>query len=443
MVRFIRYINPDSDDPTEYLLDLINRHEDGDTVLDIEPPVRQTTAFSTPGGAQYNPTTTIGDVIYCSAAGSPGTLSRLGIGSDNMVFTVTAGGIVEWAFVAAADVTLVDAPDNFIAINVEAAFTELFTGPITFLVTPSTNPEFDYDVANKKYVDDAVGFHFDYFFNDILSDIGGIYFEMTDMDLGGAESSLTKAALGGGDDQAIFNFITLAGEPGIQQLINGIMDVHFHVEKTAGTRSVVIYCELYRRATDTTETLITTSDITPEITSKEEFDLHFVLGADFVLDETDRLVVKFLANLGTGSPTTIVLYQEGDLDSHFTFAVTSTILSNIFVRFDTTDYETLTDGSNADALHVHAGIATQGTETTCVVGLTVIDLGAISDDARDHEVTLQFRTTVVEHILQATDNPKTMTHGTISYFHYKDSGNLKVLVNNDSGVDVEATAFFT
>jgi hypothetical protein len=39
----------------------------------------------------YNPTTTVGDIIYASATASPGTLSRLGVGANNTLVTVLSG----------------------------------------------------------------------------------------------------------------------------------------------------------------------------------------------------------------------------------------------------------------------------------------------------------------------------------------------------------------
>jgi len=44
-----------------------------------------------------NPMTLAGDIIYASAAGSPATAARLGIGSTGQVLTVSSGGVPVWA----------------------------------------------------------------------------------------------------------------------------------------------------------------------------------------------------------------------------------------------------------------------------------------------------------------------------------------------------------
>lgn len=190
-------------------------------------------------------------------------------------------------------------------------------------------------MATRDYVDNAIDFHFDYFYGDTASDIGGIYYDMTDNFLGGGESSLSSAALGAGDDQPIVNFATLSGEPSINDLPAGIYDFHIHVERTGGTRSVIVYAKLYSRTVGGAETLVGTSELSNTITSKINIRLHMITGADATIDTTDRLVVKWFANIGSaGSATTVTVYQEGTTDSHFTFQTSSAILSNVFLRRD-------------------------------------------------------------------------------------------------------------
>jgi len=199
-----------------------------------------------------------------------------------------------------------------------------------------STPTSDLHAATKAYVDDAIGFQFDYYFNNTTSDIGGIYYDMTDSDLGGAETTdievtgLTATT----DDQALFNFATTSGNPGITSLIAGIYTIHADIEKTSGNSSAVVYVELYKRTTAPAETLLGTSEICEEITSKECIIFHMTLASDITLTSTDRLILKFYANIGSGSGANVELYAEGNSDSSFTFRVGSSILSDIFYRQD-------------------------------------------------------------------------------------------------------------
>lgn len=221
-------------------------------------------------------------------------------------------------------------------------------------VVSGVTPTLPAHLATKEYVDLAINVEFDYFLTDTAHTIGGIYYEMHDQETGDAESSFSTGPLGGGSDQALVNFANISGEPGIHALQSGVFSCHLHAERTAGTRSVRIYWELYKR-TDPggVETLITTSEISDPVTSKTAFELHAATPTETDLDTTDILVLKFYANLGGGSPTTIVLYAEGTSDSHFTVPVESSIFNQIYLRQDGTT--PLTANWNAGAYTITAG----------------------------------------------------------------------------------------
>lgn len=187
------------------------------------------------------------------------------------------------------------------------------------------DPTNSQDAATKEYVDTAVeGATFDFFLNNTASDIGGIYFVMDADATGEGESTFTTAGLGSGSDQALTNWATLSTEPQFTELSAGVYDFHFHAEVTVGTRDVVMYAELYKRAAGGAETLLATSEETDLITSKASFDVHLSLSTDTTLLSDDRLVVKTYANVGaSGSNVTVVLYAEGNSASRLEIKTTS------------------------------------------------------------------------------------------------------------------------
>ncbi|KKK71331.1 hypothetical protein LCGC14_2914980, partial [marine sediment metagenome] len=167
----------------------------------------------------------------------------------------------------------------------------------------------------------------------------GSYFNMVDQSTGEAESSDSTGSITQTDGQALTEWITAVGVPGIANLEHGIYSTHVHVEKTGGgARDVQIYFEVHTRThPGGAETLRVTSEISGLITSKESINLHVTLAADVVINATDRLVIKFFANgVSGGNNATIILYSEGTNSSHFSVPISSEVLSTIFLRQDGT-----------------------------------------------------------------------------------------------------------
>lgn len=193
------------------------------------------------------------------------------------------------------------------------------------------------DLATKEYVDTSISFIDEFFFNDTASDIGGIYFKMEDLPTGEAESTFTTAGLGTADDQALSNFATEPGIPGVNSLRGGTYSGHIHVEKTVGTKPLQIYFAVYTRTTGGAETLRTTSEVSGLITSKTDVDLHATIASDIVINTTDRVIYKWFANVGlTGSAVTVVLYAEGNNSSRADIPTGIEVLSSVFSRQDGT-----------------------------------------------------------------------------------------------------------
>ncbi|HEU00248.1 MAG TPA: hypothetical protein ENH89_07825, partial [Aurantimonas coralicida] len=155
----------------------------------------------------------------------------------------------------------------------------LADGTVPFVATVvGVEPTVSNHLVTKEYVDRAINFIEEFFFNNVASDIGGIYFEMLDTSTGAGESTFTAADLGGGDGQALTNWATLAGVPGVITMAEGVYTGHLHAERTVGNRSVNLYFEIWTRLADSpfTETLRITSETSSEITSKTEVELHGV-----------------------------------------------------------------------------------------------------------------------------------------------------------------------
>lgn len=221
-----------------------------------------------------------------------------------------------------------------VAVDIDAIIadgTRPFTGVVAGIGPTASN-----HLVTKEYVDSAISFIHTFQFNDTASDIVGNYSVMEEEATGEGESSFTFAGLGTGDDQPLENFATLVGVPGVAVFSNGTYEAHIHAEVTAGNKPVRIHFELYTsNAAGGGQVLRATSEESALVTSKGEVTLHANLASDVTINDTDRIIIKWLANVGaTGSNVTVVLYAEGTTNAHLDIPTTTEILSSIFVRQD-------------------------------------------------------------------------------------------------------------
>ena len=207
-------------------------------------------------------------------------------------------------------------------------------------------------IVSKKYVDNAINFIADYYFNNTPDAIGGIYYQMTDYDLGEVASSLTTGTLSSGNNQPLFNFISQENI-GTDKLNSGVYSVHLHGSKT-GTKSVSLYVQIYVRTTGGSETLVGTSRNTVNLSlTSNEFDMALSIPSEVQINPTDRLVVEVFCNVGnSGSNPTVTLELEGNNNSRVSVPIESDVLSQTFVRQDGS--KELTDNWDAGSFDITA-----------------------------------------------------------------------------------------
>ncbi len=284
-------------------------------------------------------------------------------------------------------------------------------------VVVGVDPTASNHLATKEYVDSAISFIEEFFLTDTASGIGS-YFNMVDQYTGEAESSDPTGSITQTDGQALTEWITVVGVPGVTNLEHGIYSVHVHVEKTGGgARDVQIYFEIYTRThPGGSETLRATSEISGLITSKVASNLHANLVADVAINVTDRLVIKFFANgVSGGNDATITLYSEGTTSSHFKVPISSEVLSTIFLRQDGT--KALTGNMSVDA-----GITIDGRDISAD--------GALLDAIAGGKVAVDTNATP-DFLGNAFNDGALRTSTGISY---ADGGDFVTLTTNDGEI---------
>lgn len=131
----------------------------------------------------------------------------------------------------------------------------------------------------------------------------------------------------------IQTWITESSQPNTAFISDGIYHLHVHATRTNGTQSTKLLYQLFKRSSGGAETLLVTSELSPEIsTSEQEFDLETFLGEQ-QLDTTDRLLVKvYGVPSGGGSTPTVQLKAEGNTLSRFEIPAVAPSSSSIQVQ---------------------------------------------------------------------------------------------------------------
>lgn len=259
---------------------------------------------------------------------------------------------------------------------------------ITSLATPTVST----DAVTKEYVDIAIAnLRWDYYFNNTDSEIDS-YYEMAQDQTGDDEVILTTPSPLSGSAQDVFQFISDVVVP-FNSIQAGVIDVHVHAKRATGNKSIELYAIIYEYEADTDELPIAATEVSSELTDDEtSYAMHAVLSTDYEIAATSKLLVKILANLGTGSSTTISIYVEGTHDSRISVPVPTHALDDVYIRQSLFNADTFLYASSDDtpvatspasvlaALSGHAGAAfSLNSEDLSYIGH--IGLGNIAADA--------------------------------------------------------------
>ena len=185
------------------------------------------------------------------------------------------------------------------------------------------------EMVNKVYVDFAVAsLGARYYMLDTNSGIEDYKLTSTTAPTG-SENTIVKSSLS--DDDYIAGWISPnANEPDV--LLKGIYNWRIYAEKTGGTKTLRLYWKLVERKSDTSETVIATSALSDEITSKGSLIIPLSLTDDYDVSAGSYVLGKIYADVsGGGSAPEITIYYDGDSDGHWEIPVNLEILNNQYV----------------------------------------------------------------------------------------------------------------
>jgi len=127
---------------------------------------------------------------------------------------------------------------------------------------------------------------------------------------GGAQTVVVSSATGTGVAQA---WVTEPNSPNKTYIPIGIMHAHIHAKKT-GAGNVTLSNQIYKRDVAGTETLLFTTDSTPNLTTSEvSYNLEQYNDAIVALNSTDRIVIKTVYTVASGTPTITIYFEDAYL----------------------------------------------------------------------------------------------------------------------------------
>lgn len=161
--------------------------------------------------------------------------------------------------------------------------------------------------ANLSFFDARYGMGtMDIYFYNITSDIPPFLAMNLTSNWANASEPFSNASLT--DGQTIVNWTTPANMPLPDHLQTGIGNVHLHLAKIAGARTLRVYAKIYLRGAGG-DTLLSITEQSDELTGAQtENTLHFYIN-ETGINATNRITVQLLANItGAGLAPELTTY---------------------------------------------------------------------------------------------------------------------------------------
>ena len=157
-----------------------------------------------------------------------------------------------------------------------------------------------------------------YYFN--ISNTQSPYYEFS-LSATSASEQIISATTGGTQLAYIGGFMTPVGVPNITSLPAGILTFYLHCYDGTTNHTFDIYCELWKRTTGGTETLLFTSDSAAVIGNTTEMVITDGYFSGATLNSSDRLVIKLYGQNISNQTRTIYFVSEGS--QHYSFGITT------------------------------------------------------------------------------------------------------------------------
>lgn len=191
-----------------------------------------------------------------------------------------------------------------------------------------------HQLIDKEYVDSAVAKIGASFFLLDAADAGIATYKSTSMTASALATATVSASANAITDTLIEEWVSPVGMA-FTILESGVYDLNVFVERTGGNRDCRIFWRFYEYKADTTEVLISESNVSELITSLTRIRVYSTLVSDYTPTAGSRLVGKvYLRTLTNGTNTTMTLSYQGTEDSHWEIPVNQEFLEANYAKVD-------------------------------------------------------------------------------------------------------------
>lgn len=189
-----------------------------------------------------------------------------------------------------------------------------------------------------------------YMFTNIVSDIGATYLQAVSLNSYVVSTKSDQSGTATTSGVVIGRYATNLGFPNITLIPAGTITIHYDTEKGAGANNYYTYAEVYQRNLAGTETLLATSDNSPQTAAntQQSITVTALLASDTTVLSTDRIVVKVVAVM-LSSTATIHVYGDD---------ATSARIELPTSQVDATNYMTLATAQTATGAKTFTALAT-------------------------------------------------------------------------------------
>lgn len=204
-----------------------------------------------------------------------------------------------------------------------------------------------------------------YYFN--ISKTQTPYYELATSATTEGEQSLS-VSVGSGVTNTIGQFLTPSGFPGVLILPGGIWSFFLHAYKQNSSASFNIYCDVYKRTTGGTETLLFSTDPTPILANSPTplMSLTDTYYSGTTLDVTDRLLINVRVTNTSSNTYSVTFVSEGPLHYSYMSSPLQVKAGDVYVNSFT-----YTSSANTITIGQTEGYTPQSINLTTFSGLTI------------------------------------------------------------------------